>query len=175
MKIFDNSRWAVWWSGAMAFALFGLISVLNRPLETEAAPLGILSLQWAWTKEAARTIVASWAQSGVLKAAFWNIWLDFPFALAYGTTLSAIFSRVCRMLKGTSFKSSLFGRYAPFLPLLAAFLDMVENVALLKMMGGSDGPSWPPIAAICSTAKFSILAISILAVLLVWVRYRSSS
>jgi hypothetical protein len=53
------------------------------------------------------------------------------------------------------------GVVVPFFALAAATFDASENVALLLTLAGNGGSLAPPLAAVCSAIKFTLIAIAI--------------
>lgn len=69
-----------------SLALFIALLLINKPLQTGAAPKGIVSFQMAGTLDRASEILESWDSNAVASARA-SLWLDFAFAGAYVLTL----------------------------------------------------------------------------------------
>ena len=143
-------------STAVAVGLLVAITVLGLPLRTEAAPLGVVSLQLAASPDLATLMLDSWA-SGLRSRVLWTHGLDlvlpFAYALAVGTAATRAAARVASV--GPS------AQIAVGAVLVAAFADQVENVAMgLTILGV---PSWGSVLVTLASAtiKFATLAVAI--------------
>ena len=136
------------------------ISVVDHPLKTNHAPLGIISLQLAGSAQSARLVVYDWHPRERLAAAF-ELGLDYLFLLSY----SLWFFLGCR------WSASRYGRSNPtrgtlfawlsWGAIVAGLLDCVENVILLIFLQ-SDGKSvLYPLAFWCAVVKFLLILMSI--------------
>lgn len=147
-----SQRWvllAILVAGTILFAI--RLGRMDEPLKTPAAPQGILSYEFAWRASVADRILASW---GVHReTARRQTVLDFGFLIAY----PLMFSLACAMLATAGHGKEAIGLYIAWAVLLAAPLDAVENVALLRMLdvGGSDGMA--RLAGLCAGAKFVLI------------------
>lgn len=121
-------------------------------LVTSAAPLGILSLQFACGAGAAQAILASWDVL-MLEDARLSLYWDMAFAPAYGLALAALSER----LRGSWRRVAGGGHVTAWLPLLAATADLLENVLhLLLIAGGAPVVALPACAA--ALLKWALLA-----------------
>ena len=96
-------------------------------LNNSSAPYGLLSLQMTYTEHDARSILSSWSQEDARHAALSLYW-DMGFAIAYGLFLSAL-TRSC--VRG----SSRFALVMAWVPIVAAFADLAENLCHLMLLG----------------------------------------
>lgn len=146
-------RWplfAILLVGTLWFA-FKLTSQ-GKPLRTSAAPDGILSYEFAWTKPEADSILTSWAS--IKETARQQLLIDFGFLVFYPLTLSL----ACAMLAGSAFnKMAAVGVFISWAVLLAGLFDATENLALLRMLdtGGSDFLA--RLAGFCAGVKFALV------------------
>jgi len=130
----------------------------GRFLVGDISPAGIVSFEFSSNVDQAWAIVQSWERMGVILWAELNIGLDFIFLLLYAFCLSlgmVMLSEKLNFWKGLS-----------WLPIIAGGLDAVENVGMLFMLNKSEGAIWPEIAYYCAFAKFTLIALSILIMLL---------
>ena len=97
-------------------ATVALILVLSFPL---GVPGGIVAFELADTPEEARAIIRDWRDHGATTRAYWNLWVDFAFIVAYVTFTGMMAARV---------RGGVVGVAAA---LGAGVLDVVENVTLL--------------------------------------------
>ena len=134
--------------------------VVDNPLKTTHAPLGIISLQLAGTTQAAKQVVYDWGPRDRLSAAF-GLGLDYLFLSSY--SLWMFFG--CRWaavqwMKSNPSRGSLFALLA-WGAILAGLLDAAENIVLLIFLQ-SDGRSvLYPLAFWCAVAKFLLILMSV--------------
>ena len=124
--------------------------------------VSILDLELMRTSENAAQQVALLGSSGV-DAAQMSIYLDFPFLVLYALALSA----ACAVLaaraadRGATTLAAA-GRLMVWAAPVAAALDAVENVALLRVLDGQTGQPWPGIAYGFASVKFALLALVVI-------------
>ena len=114
---------------ALTLGLFGIFGILDFPLRTPSAPLGIVSFELAGTPENANAIIESWDQRAKLFAAF-GLGLDYLFMPAYALTISLGVLMALRKHGGWFTK---IGGAIGWGALLAALFDAVENVFLWRL------------------------------------------
>lgn len=108
-----------------------------KVLRTGAAQQGGFSYQFAWTSGRAAEILGSW-QGETRRVARRSLLVDFGFLLVYPLLLAL----ACAMLADSPLnRMAAVGVFLAWLVLLAAPLDAVENLALLRMLDA--GPSAP--------------------------------
>jgi hypothetical protein len=166
----------------LTIILFAVFRVLNQPLQTEAAPNGIVSFELAGNPQTARTITDSWKQLSLrlsavagqpnpdivnvpyVVAAF-GLGLDYLFmpiyalALAFGTLLASG--------RHDGWMRSL-GAAAGYGAFAAALFDAMENYALLQVLSGDIQSSNPALAAFCAILKFGLILFGFLYSLVAW-------
>lgn len=141
-------------AGTVLFA--SLLTCQGKPLRTDAAPKGILSYEFAWTKPQADSILTSWAS--LQETARQQLLLDFGFLVFYPLTLSL----ACVMLAGSSFnKTAAVGISISWAVLLAGPLDAIENLALLRMLATNGNDFLARLAGLCAGAKFALVYASL--------------
>ena len=135
--------------------LMAAIFATNAPLQNPAAPMGIVSLQLAGSQAVAEAILASWgpAEQGW---ALLNLGIDFPYLLAYATTLSLGCVMLARRLPGRGCVTSL-GVWLAWGIIGAALLDAVENALLLRLLLGDLRESWAVLAFWCAVPKYALV------------------
>lgn len=89
--------------------------------------------------------------------------LDYGYMLSYGLffALAGFAVRDTARARGWR-RLAAIGVVVPFFALAAATFDASENVALLSTLAGNGGSLAPPLAAVCSAIKFTLIAIAIL-------------
>ncbi|MBM3152273.1 MAG: hypothetical protein FJZ96_08770 [Chloroflexi bacterium] len=136
--------------------------VLDPPLKTALAPLGIVSFEMAWSVDAVRAILGSWDWSAKVYAAF-GLGFDFLFMLSYtfaiglGTLMAS--SRMGRQFAG-------IGKWTGWGVVAAALLDVVENILLFTIMTVGNYPPYALFASLAATVKFLLIFIGLVYALL---------
>jgi hypothetical protein len=124
--------------------------------------VGIIDVELMRTSTKAAETVAQLGPGGV-GAAQMSLYLDFGFLVLYALALSA----ACVLLAARAHERgrtglAAAGRTIAWVAPLAAALDAVENIALLLVFDGHVDQPWPGIAFGFASAKFALLAIVIL-------------
>ena len=156
-------RILLWASGLLAGLLFVALAVIDGRISAEGGP-GIVGLEVAGTAERSAEILADWGESG-RSAARVSLWLDFPFMLAYAVFLGAACTTMGRRLRRRSAAGGSIGRLAGHLAgpgawlgwafILAALLDLIENIALLRVIDFALVP-WSRVAQLMASPKLAI-------------------
>jgi len=140
--------------------LMAAIHVTNAPLQNPAAPLGMVSLQLAGSLAEAREILASW-EPAAERWALLNLGIDFPYLLAYATTLSLGCVMLARRLPYPRCIASL-GVWLAWGVIGAALLDAVENVLLMRLLLGDLREAWAVLAFWCAVPKYALVLAALL-------------
>lgn len=142
-------------STLLTIALMVAMHVTNAPLENQTAPLGIVSLQLAGSPATARAIITSWGAAGQQWALI-NLAIDYPYLIAYATTLGL----GCLMLAERSAQTGRAARLGVALAwgvVAAACLDAVENALLLALLLCEPSGGWATLACACAVTKYLIV------------------
>ena len=150
---------------ALTLGLFGVFGILDLPLRTSSAPIGIVSFELAGTMEKANAIIQSWDARMRLFAAF-GLGLDYLFMPAYALTISLGVLLIARKHDGVYTK---MGVYFGWGALLAVFFDAIENIALWRLLSGTATLLYPQVAAVAATIKFLLIAFGLLFAFLGWI------
>jgi hypothetical protein len=142
-------------------ALTAVLQVLGRPLQTAAAPLGIVSFELAGTLAAAQAMIASWDSSAQRHAAF-SLGLDYLYMPLYAVTIALACGRTAATSLRTPQAAAALGVLLAWGMGLAALLDAAENAALWQVLQGSAASTWPVVARWCAIVKFSLVAAGLL-------------
>lgn len=166
----------------LTLSLFAVFRVLDQPLQTPAAPNGIVSFELARSPLQAQAITDEWKRSSLslsavagqadpnivnvpyMFAAF-GLGIDYlfmpvyAFALAFGTLLAA-------NRHGGWFKS--LGAAAGYGAFAAVLFDAVENYALFQILLNRVYSPYPEIAYYCASLKFALLIFGLLYALAGW-------
>jgi len=152
-------------SAMTVVACVAAVLIRNAFAEAEATMqargAGIVTYELAFTGQKAYEILDAWGPEGQA-AARHSLLVDFAFMPAYALAFAGITLVIARAQKGALQTAGLRLTLAP---IIAAVLDVIENVMLLSLLGLKDIPPIPPmIAGIAASLKFALL----LAVLLYW-------
>ena len=145
----------------LTLALTLALQIAGRPLQTAAAPQGIVSFELAGNLPAAQAIIASWNHAAQLHAAF-SLGLDYLYMPLYALAIAL----ACLQAAGSSLRSPrpiwALGILLAWALGLAALLDAVENIALFRLLLGSTSTTWPVVAKACATGKFAFVIAGLL-------------
>jgi hypothetical protein len=135
--------------------LFLATKTIDRRLRIEGAPLGIVSLELAGTSERTRFIMDAWGPELQDRARTVQRW-DYPFIIAYTLVLAFAVAGVGVILRDQRFIAELSGIFA-WAAVAAGVLDVVENLALTRVLNSETSQPWPRIAQIAAGGKFVLL------------------
>lgn len=148
-------------TSTLALLTMASLQGLNIPLRTAAAPLGIISYEFACDLDGSRRILASWGPQAQVYAGL-SLGLDYLFMAAYACALGLGCVLVARRLGRWSGGLAALGVALSWGQWLAALLDAVENYALIRLLLGSERALWPALAYGCALPKFLIVGAGIL-------------
>jgi hypothetical protein len=140
--------------------LFQIMNIFNQPLKNEAAPLGILSFEFAGNISTAQEMIQSWGEVGKITAGI-SLGFDFLFLVSYALT---IFFGCIFVTQSFSLQNKLllnFGVILAYAQFVAAILDSIENYALINVLVGSQQNIFATIAYWCALPKFVIVLIGV--------------
>jgi len=152
----DSRRRFLWLLWPAVLVLLVVFAWSGAPLNTPAAPLGILSLQLAANLDQAEKIILSWDEKARLLAAF-GLGLDYLFMLVYAAAFSLSCRWAAEALRTRRWPLAKAGVWLAWGVWLAALLDAVENVALLAVLLGTAAALWPRLASTCALVKLGLL------------------
>lgn len=147
--------------GLLSLILGKLMRTHSDALIGPASPLGILSLQFTCSADAANAILGAWDSPTRLHARMSLYW-DMGFAPAYGITLTALTQRY---FAWHTRNSRPFPVIIAWLPLWAALADWLENLFHLYLISANGYAGIDLLAPLaCGTAllKWSLLIIWLL-------------
>ena len=139
--------------------------VLDPPLQTEAAPQGIVSFELAGSQLKADEIIASWDATAQLYAAF-GLGFDFLFMPVYATAIALGVLLAAGRHPG---KFASLGVWFGWGAYVAAVFDAAENVCLFNLLLGNSGADYAGMAAIYATLKFGLILLGIAFALIGWI------
>jgi hypothetical protein len=161
----ESSRTRVFWVFfTLAVALMVILQLLGAPLRTAAAPAGIVSYELAGQAAESQKILSAW--DAVEKAfAGLNLGLDYLFIVSYvgaiGLGCSLLAVKLVQRFRALAY----IGVTLAWAQFLAAAFDSLENIALLKLLFGSEQPAWSVVARACAIPKFLIVLLGLLYIL----------
>ena len=126
---------------------------INSHLINDQVPNGIVSLELAGSITNAELILASWDKSAQFQAGL-SMGLDFLFLIAYSITIAL---GCLLVIKNSSIFIQKIGLWLAVSQFLAAGLDVIENLAMIKLLAGSTRDILPAIAYRCAIPKFIII------------------
>ena len=144
--------------------LVGMIMLMrffDAPLKNEIAPAGIVSFELAKDVEKSALILTSW-NTDAISSAKKSLYFDFLFLCIYSTFITMLIFKLNRKLK---LKKRFLTEILIGAVFLAAFFDVVENLALLKLIYGSLEQRWSSISYIFALLKFAFLVVAIIYIL----------
>lgn len=166
---------------SLTLLMFAVFRVLDRPLQTDAAPKGIVSFELAGNPSTARAITDSWKQTSLLLSATgepnpdivnvpyvfaaFGLGLDYLFMPVYALTL--VLGTLLAAQKHSGLVRSL-SVAAGFGVIAAALFDAVENYALLQVLLGFIDSGYPAIASFCAIVKFGLILFGIVVCVVAW-------
>ncbi len=144
----------------LTILLMVVMNLVGAPLETTAAPYGIISFELAGTPENSLGVLASWDNMARQMAAF-SLGLDYLFMVVYSTTIGLGCIWAGRALAARQIRLAHLG-----IPLgrgqwLAAGFDALENLGLVLILFGGNAQTWAPLARWCAIIKFLLIFIGI--------------
>jgi hypothetical protein len=147
-------------------SIFTLIAFLSmrpflEPLITPEAPSGIISFELAKTLEQSQAMLSSWNTNAKINAGL-SFGIDFLFLFFYSFLFALICFSVAKKYKNNIKWFYKLGIYIAFLQFAAAIFDAIENIALIKLLLGSNNDIHSSIAYYFASVKFAIIAIGII-------------
>jgi hypothetical protein len=164
----------------LSLLMMFILNILGLPLVNPTAPYGIISFELARDEAQAAAILASWNQTAQLRAAF-SLGLDFLFIPIYTGALTltclwaARFRLERRRLPSWLVMIGLPGVLLAWAQAGAGLFDVIENIALVRMLLIGINSPWPQVASICAFSKFSLLGAGIVYSLIALAAYASAT
>lgn len=149
--------WAVFAATVMAMII---LQIVGRPLQTQAAPMGIVSFEFARTPANAQAMVDSWDTVTRIHAGF-SLGFDYLFMPLYSTAIGLACIWGGRMLHRRGWRLAVLGGSLAWGLWLAALFDAVENFALWQLLVAPAAPPWPALAWWMATIKFALIALGL--------------
>jgi hypothetical protein len=147
-------------SALLAVFVMVILQLLGRPLNTEAAPAGIVSFELAGNVLAAGRMLESWGDAGRVYAGL-SLGVDYFFLATYAVAIGLGCVLVARSFSHRSRSLSAAGILLAWAQLGAALLDGLENYALIRVLLGSQHKLWPLLAQCWALLKFFLVALGL--------------
>jgi hypothetical protein len=154
-----TGRWARFFFPLLAASLTIMLvmNFVSLPLNTPAAPSGIVSFEFSATPAGAQAMLDSWSPAARLRAAFIQ-GLDFLFPPVYATATALACVWAGGVLRRRGWALGRLGSPLGWGLWLAMLFDYVENIALVVLLfAAAAAAPWPQLAALCATVKFILL------------------
>lgn len=129
---------------------------ISAPLNTSAAPYGIVSFEFAGKLDKAQAMMASWNTQGMTRAAFIQ-GLDFLFPLVYSSAIGLACVMAGGVLQRRNWPLVGLGNTLAWGLWLAAGLDYIENIGLTALLFGVESDGWAMLSMACATLKFLLI------------------
>ncbi len=156
-KLTPSQRVKAFWALlALTVIIMLVFAITGAPMNTDAAPQGIVSFEVAGSVSRAEAMLASWDTPAQLAAAF-GLGFDYLFMPAYSTTVALGCIMAAGVLRRAKWPLASAGASLAWGLWAAALFDALENVALtIEMLSGVAAP-WPQVAWVCAMVKFTLL------------------
>jgi hypothetical protein len=136
------------------------MGLLDQPIKSHQARLGIVSFELAGDVPTAQAIVDSW-DARARSVAGIGLGFDYLFMLAYSTTLAmaclwatGVFGRRGSPLASVGVPLAL-GQW------VAGVCDAIENLALIRILVNGASDPWPAVAWWAAVTKFVLLTLGV--------------
>ncbi|MCJ7802113.1 MAG: hypothetical protein MUP82_07130 [Candidatus Marinimicrobia bacterium] len=152
-------------SGILTIIIFFALRYFGNPLITNNAPGGIISFELAKDNDQSIAIISSWDLNAKVNAGL-SLGIDFLFLIVY----AIFFATACYLVAQKYInKNNLMyktGLLIAKLQFVAALFDAIENIALIKLLLGSNNSIFPTIAYYFASIKFALIAIGIIYIII---------
>jgi hypothetical protein len=141
-----------------------LLALIDGPVQTDAAPIGMVSFELARSSESAQAMLDSWNHHAQLHLAL-SLGLDYVYLLLYSSTIAVaclwVVDVPASKARGVMGSMIPVGNTMAWMAWGAALLDAVENYALFKVLLTGPSAPWPALAFGFALVKFIVLAVTI--------------
>ena len=142
------------------------LSYFDKFLKTPVAPKGIVSFELGQTLPKSQAIMASWDEQAKTFAGL-SLGFDFLYIPVYtGFLALLLFFSIEKLTKNELLHKT--GKTLIYLIFLAGLLDVIENIALIKLLTGEQQALLSMIAYLAASVKFLIIASVILFLIISW-------
>lgn len=170
----ERRRTAVFWLlAALTLVVLVVLQVVGRPLQTAAAPQGIVSYELAGDAASTQAILDSWDLNARVHAGF-SLGLDYLFMPLYATTIALGCLWGANTLLRRGWPLVALGELLAWGVWLAALCDVVENITLWRLLVGPVAVPWPELARWCALIKFSLVGLGLVYVMVALAAWATS-
>lgn len=148
-------RW-FFFASLSAILLLQLRSI-DAPLRLDTTPLGIVSYEFAFTASRAAAMIGAWRAAGVLESALVSLGVDVAFLLVYPWFFRSSVQLLARRNANGRTSFERVGVQLAALVLFCTPLDLIENLALWRMIAAAPSTMLAVIAGIAATLKFVLV------------------
>ncbi|MBT4359456.1 MAG: hypothetical protein HOD11_00635 [Candidatus Marinimicrobia bacterium] len=148
--------------------LFGLtvltivgMQMTGSALVNEIAPGGIITFELIGTLAGSQSVVDSWQGPAMIWAGI-NMGLDFLFLFLYSVTIALGCLILADRMPEKLQSLKALGRWLAVGILIAAGLDVIENISLILLLTGSENEYLSPLARWMAIPKFGLVLLSLL-------------
>ena len=151
------------WLGSLVISAVSIlaIKVLDASLVTDAAPSGIISFEFAGSMARAQQILSSWDADAKIRGAL-SLGIDNLFLVAYAFFISTSCAYIGRVLMIRRLSVAKVGFLLGWAQFIAALMDAIENIALIRLLLGSQQELYAWIAWGCAGIKFTLVGSGLL-------------
>jgi hypothetical protein len=149
-----------------ALAIMLTLNFINAPLQTDSAPLGIISFEFAGNVDSAQAVIESWNFQAQKQAAF-SIGYDYLFLVTYSTAIALACIWASKFVDPSNAALINAGVLLAWGQWLAALCDGVENAALFISLVQQPISPLPEIARITASLKFVLILLGLIYVTLI--------
>ncbi len=151
---------ALFWPWLIAtIVVMAILNVIDLPLQTGAAPMGIVSYQLAGDVPTVERIIASWDARARIFAGF-SLGLDYLFMPLYGVLFAWLCIRGAERMRKFAPIWARIGMGLAWGVWLVALLDATENALQFWMLVSAPSASWPRVMWGCAVVKFGVLVLA---------------
>lgn len=145
-----SRKTALWLLGALALVALAVLLALDRELMRGGAP-GIATFELAFSSERAREILAQWGTDRYDTARA-SLIIDFAFIVGWAGFLALLCRVAADRQLGARFTRA--GAYLAWVAIAAGVFDLLEDLALLRVIATGGDQPWPALAGTFASAKF---------------------
>lgn len=142
------------------------IRIFDAPLKNENCKNGIVSFELAKDLDKTVAILNSWDTNAKINMSL-SLGFDFLFLLVYSSFIALLIFNINNKLWEKKFFYR-FGNILIVMIFIAAFFDIIENIALIKLLLGDLKQTWSTVSYYFATIKFVIVLICIIYLLINW-------
>lgn len=146
--------------GLTILTLLGM-QITGAPLKTDVAQGGIVTFELAGTLSGSQTIIESWQGSKLAWAGI-NMGLDFLFLVLYSITIALGCLILAYKMPQNLQALTILGKWMAMGIMVAAGLDVIENLALILLLTGSENALLPQLARGVALPKFGLVFLALL-------------